>query len=1099
MQGVRCLLKKFHRQTVARKLAVAALVLLGPAAILGAFMESGFRYDLRIGRTELAGTRYLRPAFELLHAVSEHQTARLVQRADAPTVPAEGTVLLTPQELAAEQRAPASIPPVPKSRLMTVEHTLGLLEQTVRNEAARFRSSPSFLPEDEQRMNPELLRHAWEAILTSEDLEAYDDMFMILLQAMSAVSDCANLALDPALDSHALATAIALNLPRASVLLSELERMALELHSHGVSLSPGQADPGLLQRRDRILRRIGLLRDGLVAEVTSNARRAVLEDPNFYGVIPELEKNLLPVLARFEEETRRAVESMQDLCHGRGDPARAALLVRQARIALTDLAMTGLTRLDLMVQQRMDVLQQRRLAAVLSGIAATALALSILMLIWRHLSSSISRGLEYVHRVAEGDYSARVDDADFGHDLAAYTNGVRQMVGTLKQQIGLLDGVLRNMTVPCLVVDAEERLTFINRPYLDLFEMDKEAEDYLGLTLNQFFYDGKSVNTILGKAMQEGNAQKGLQMSLLSVGGRPLTVRYDVAPLHDLDGTLIGGFAMFVDLTEIHEQQQEIERLAAFPRENPNPLFSTDAQGVILFMNPAEAKAIEDLRIGPEGLLPSNHADIVRAVVSTRSSRLDVESRPGDRIYSWAYHPVPHQKQAYVYGLDITLRRRMEEQLTHDALHDGLTGLPNRSLFLDRVEQALGRARRNPDARFAILFLDLDRFKNINDSLGHAAGDELLLQFSERLGSLLNEEDTLARLGGDEFVILLEHLAGADRALALADKVHQGMSRPFQVQEHELFITASVGLVVGPEDNVGPQDLLRNADTAMYRAKAEGRARSAVYDQAMHNEARERLSLEMDMQRGLENGEFEPYYQPLINIADGQLHGFEALARWNHPTRGLVSPGMFIPIAEETGLIAVLGRRMLELSMQRLAAWRRELPPNSPLSMSVNLSPEQMGREDVLQELQDVLQRHDLTPELLKIEITESGVMSNPKCALRLLKNISAHGILLAVDDFGTGYSSLSHLSRFPFDFIKIDQSFVRGMLTSRQDMEIVRSVVALAHGLEKKIIAEGIEEPEQLMALQQMGCHFGQGYLFSPPVPAAKARMMLFRTSPWY
>lgn len=185
--------------------------------------------------------------------------------------------------------------------------------------------------------------------------------------------------------------------------------------------------------------------------------------------------------------------------------------------------------------------------------------------------------------------------------------------------------------------------------------------------------------------------------------------------------------------------------------------------------------------------------------------------------------------------------------------------------------------------------------------------------------------------------------------------------------------------------------------------------------------------------------------------------------------------------------------------MQRLAAWRRELPPNSPLSMSVNLSPEQMGREDVLQELQDVLQRHDLTPELLKIEITESGVMSNPKCALRLLKNISAHGILLAVDDFGTGYSSLSHLSRFPFDFIKIDQSFVRGMLTSRQDMEIVRSVVALAHGLEKKIIAEGIEEPEQLMALQQMGCHFGQGYLFSPPVPAAKARMMLFRTSPWY
>ncbi|SKA70996.1 diguanylate cyclase (GGDEF) domain-containing protein [Paucidesulfovibrio gracilis DSM 16080] len=1059
--------KAFRRLPLPYKLTIAALVLLGPALVLGVFMELGARYDLLIGQTELSGIRYLRPAFSLLDAIGDHQSYHL-QHPDAPS----------------NDLSPPS---------QNVIQSIQAVETAVQAETATLRDSPSFLAEDAHRMDPIHLWKAWEEVENAPTPQHYDAFMSTLLEAISAVSDCANLALDPALDSHALATATALTLPRVSRELSLLEQAALEYP--GVGRSPAFRQSA----RDRIMQRLGLLRMGLLEEVGTHSQRAIMEDSNFYDHTPGLHRNYAPALKRFLAAADITDETMLLLCHGQQRPEEAARSVTATRDALTALALTGLTELDTMVRHRIRSYHSWRLAGLGSGALALLLALVVMAAISHDMTRSVRLGLNYVRRVAGGDYSAEVDDRDLSRDLAQYTQGVRQMVTVLKQQFGFMDGVLRNMTVPCLIVDKDERLAFVNKPYLDLFEMDSPESQYLGQSFNDFFYDGKASNTILGEVMRRKKERHNLLMSLLSVHGRPLTIRYDASPLYDLDGNIIGGFALFLDFTEIHEQQIEIERLAAFPRENPNPLFSMDAAGKALYQNPAAKTALEELHIEREELLPPNHVDIVHTVLNTRSSRLDVESRPGDRIYSWAYHPVPDQEQVYVYGMDITLRRRMEEQLTHDALHDGLTGLPNRSLLQDRMEQALGRAGRTASQSLALLFLDLDRFKNINDSLGHAAGDDLLLHFTDRLRGVLPGDATLARLGGDEFTILLEGVAGPEQALAFAENIHRAMAAPFRVKGHDLFVTVSIGIVMESESLSDAQELLRNADTAMYRAKSAGRARSELYDEAMHNEARERLSLEMDMQHGLDRDEFEPYYQPLVDIETGRLHGFEALARWNHPTRGLVSPGVFIPIAEESGLIAALGQQMLFRSLRQLAQWLALSDNTAPLSMSVNLSPEQISRPGILQELEQALHETGVNPELIKIEITESGVINNPQCALRMLKDISKLGVRLAVDDFGTGYSSLSHLSRFPFDCIKIDQSFVRGMLNNTRDMEIVRSIVALAHGLDKRIIAEGIEEISQLRELQRLGCHLGQGFLFSPPVPANKARDFVQNNPTWY
>ncbi len=441
---------------------------------------------------------------------------------------------------------------------------------------------------------------------------------------------------------------------------------------------------------------------------------------------------------------------------------------------------------------------------------------------------------------------------------------------------------------------------------------------------------------------------------------------------------------------------------------------------------------------------------------------------------------------------DITDRKRAEEQLLHDAFHDALTGLPNRALFMDHVKMAIQRSRRSGDRLFAALFLDLDRFKIINDSLGHMVGDQLLVGIAHRLEACLRPGDTVARLGGDEFTILLEDLTTMDDAIEVARRVQEAVTQPFNIGGHEVFTTASIGIALSNTGYERAEDLLRDADTAMYRAKMEGKKRHVVFDKGMHDRAMELLQLETDLRRAITRNEFFLNYQPIVSLETGKVMSFEALVRWRHPERGVVGPGDFIPVAEETGLIIPLGLWVLNEACRQMREWQREGAAAESLTMSVNLSSRQFSQADLIDQVRGALRESGLRPGSLKLEITESMVMENIDTAIQMLTQLRNLGVGLSIDDFGTGYSSLSYLHRFPIDTLKIDRSFVTQMTDNSENAEIVRTIVTLARSLDMAVVAEGVESSDQLRQLGELGCDYGQGYLFSRPVGAGQAAALL-------
>ncbi len=444
---------------------------------------------------------------------------------------------------------------------------------------------------------------------------------------------------------------------------------------------------------------------------------------------------------------------------------------------------------------------------------------------------------------------------------------------------------------------------------------------------------------------------------------------------------------------------------------------------------------------------------------------------------------------------DIGDRRALQDQLTYQAFHDPLTTLPNRSLFMDRLEHALIRADRRENA-VAILFLDLDNFKVVNDSLGHQAGDHLLVAVAERLVQCVRAEDTVARLGGDEFTILIEDVRGLDSALDVADRIDAQLRTPFPVFGHEVFSSASIGIAVSGPRVASSADLLRDADLAMYRAKSEGRARHAVFDGAMNTQAMKRLELETALRRAEERNELRLVYQPIMSLETMGIDRVETLVRWQHPERGLISPADFIPLAEETGLIVPIGQWVLNEACRQARRWQREFPSAPDLVMSVNLSPRQFQHPALVDDIARILRDSGLAPERLELEITEGAVMEDADAARVTLQKLRDIGISLAIDDFGTGYSSLGYLKRFPVSVLKIDQSFVRGLGNDVQDLAIVRGVIALARSLNLSVTAEGIETFEQLSHLRELGCNHGQGYLLSRPLDSAAMGGLLARST---
>ncbi|HEX5911094.1 MAG TPA: EAL domain-containing protein, partial [Thermoleophilaceae bacterium] len=441
---------------------------------------------------------------------------------------------------------------------------------------------------------------------------------------------------------------------------------------------------------------------------------------------------------------------------------------------------------------------------------------------------------------------------------------------------------------------------------------------------------------------------------------------------------------------------------------------------------------------------------------------------------------------ASVQGLVVTVRdvgerTNLEDQLRHQAFHDPLTALPNRSLFEDRVRHAVARTRRHGRG-MAVLFVDLDDFKTVNDSLGHAAGDELLRQVAERLDGWVRSSDTVARLGGDEFAVLVEEPDDPDEAREIADRIHAGLEQPFAIDGHELFTRASVGIAPA-ESGATSEELMRNADTAMYVAKAAGKGRTEVFRATMHMEVQRRLQLSGDLRRALDNGELHVQYQPLVDLPSGRVLGAEALARWNHPKLGQVPPVDFIPVAEETGLIVPLGGWVLAEACGQAVRWHAG-SDSDPIYVSVNVSPRQFRQPGtVVEQVKAALDGSGLDPTFLVLEITESVLMQDREVIRRELTALRDLGVRVAIDDFGTGYSALTYLRDFPIDMVKMDQSFVNDLSAGRGDQALVRSVVELGEALDMQIVAEGIERRDQLDHLSDMRCSVGQGYYFARPL----------------
>ncbi len=662
-----------------------------------------------------------------------------------------------------------------------------------------------------------------------------------------------------------------------------------------------------------------------------------------------------------------------------------------------------------------------------------------------------------------------------------------------------------------LTIDADGKIIFVNAA----------AEKIFGYRADEML--GKSLTMIIPERMREkhlGGMSRYIQTEEKNISWK--AVEHPGLHKEGYEIPLEFSFAEFVredqrfftsvirDVTERKKAEEAVRDSEARFRdlfENANDLIYThDLQGNFTSLNRAGEIITgytreEALRmnisqvVAPEYLKMAQEMMHQKLVGSPPTSyELEIIAKSGKRVTLEVSSRLifKDEKPVGVQGIarDITERKLTEEQLQYNALYDALTDLPNRTHFMKQLTLAVERAELEKRFRFAVLFLDIDRFKIINDSLGHIIGDKLLVGIAERLKSCVRPSDVIARLGGDEFTILLTIKDELD-ALQIAERLMQKLSKPFKLDNYEVFTSASIGIIISDDVHRKPEEYLRDADTAMYRAKETGKARYEVFDRNMHLRNINLLKVETDLRRAIERGEFRAHYQPIVALETGEIREFESLIRWKHPEKGMISPNEFIFIAEETGLIIPMGKWILEESCRQLKEWQ-ELQTTEPLSISVNLSAKQLMHPSLIAQVKEVLEKTSLDPQYLKLEVTESTVMEHSETALRVLSELQNLGVRLSTDDFGTGFSSLSYLHRFPFDRLKIDRSFINTMDQDTKSGEIVRTILMLAQNLNIETVAEGIETSQQLGQLRELGCNFGQGYLFSKPVTAVEAEKLI-------